>query len=85
MREQIEETIDQLRQQLGSAENLDTKEATELQEALEEIVSSLDEQAISSASLAERFQEQTQSFQESHPILTRTVGRMADMLAQMGI
>ena len=85
MREQLEETIRQLQKQLTEAENINSDEATELKDALEEITASLDEQGISSATLAERLQEQTQSFQDSHPVLTQTVGRMADMLAQMGI
>lgn len=85
MREELEETIAHLREQLSDHENMGTAEAAELQKALEEISSSLDEHSVDSASLAKLFQDQTQAFQESHPVLTQTVGRLADMLSQMGI
>ncbi len=85
MREQLEETIQQLRSELETAEQLDSAEAAEMQRALEEISTSLDQPETNSASLAEMLNEQTQAFQKSHPVLTQTVGRLADMLAQMGI
>ncbi|KAA5543902.1 DUF4404 family protein [Roseiconus nitratireducens] len=85
MRERLEDTIEQLRRQLESAETIDPVEMAELRKALDEISSTLDSQEVNSASLAERLREQSQSFQESHPVFTQTVGRLADMLAQMGI
>lgn len=85
MREELEETIRQLRAELENTEHMDASEAAELQRALDEISSSLDKPETSSASLAEMLNEQTRAFQKSHPVLTQTVGRLADMLAQMGI
>jgi len=85
MRQHLEDAIEQLHDQLATAEDLSPEEADEIRRAIVEISETLDKQDVSSAGLAERLQEQTASFQQSHPVLTRTVGRIADMLAQMGI
>ena len=85
MRHQLEEAITQLHDQLASAENIEHDEAEEIRKAIDEISSTLDKQDVNSASLAQRLQSQTEAFQESHPVLTQTVGRIADMLSQMGI
>ncbi|MEM6365236.1 MAG: DUF4404 family protein, partial [Planctomycetota bacterium] len=81
MREQLEETIEQLRSELENADQMDAAEVEELRRALDEISHSLDEPETNSASLAEILSEQTRAFQESHPVLTQTVGRLADMLS----
>ncbi|TWU02456.1 DUF4404 family protein [Stieleria varia] len=85
MREELDETIELLRQQLAAADDMDAAEAEELRQSLEGISSTLDHHEVNSATLAERLQQQADAFQESHPVLTQTVGRLADMLAQMGI
>jgi hypothetical protein len=56
-----------------------------LEATVNELQQSLDHNDVSSQSLAERLSEATLQFQESHPALTNSVGRIADMLAQMGI
>ena len=85
MRSELEEALKQLHSALESIDNLEPDEAETLRRAATEISSTLDENDVDSATLAKRLQEQTESFQESHPVLTQTVGRIADMLAQMGI
>lgn len=85
MRTQLEETLDQLRLQLASVEDLDAEERERLQAAVNEIQNSLDRTEVDSQSLAQRLSDATAHFQESHPALTNSVGRVADMLAQMGI
>lgn len=85
MRTQLEETLDQLRGQLAGVEELDAQERERLQAAVNEIQQSLDRAEVNSQTLAERLSEATAQFQESHPSLTSSVGRVADMLAQMGI
>lgn len=85
MRNELEEALQQLHSALESVTNLDPEEAERLRRAVSEISSTLDEQDVDSASLAKRLSEQTESFQDSHPVLTETVGRVADMLSQMGI
>ncbi|QDV86733.1 DUF4404 family protein [Stieleria sp.] len=85
MRNELEEALRQLHTALESIETLEPDEAERLRRAVAEISGTLDEQEVDSATLAKRLQEQTDAFQESHPVLTQTVGRIADMLAQMGI
>ncbi len=85
VRQQLDATIEHLREQLAQVDDMNSEEAEELREALEEISATLDEKDVNSATLAERLQGQAEAFQESHPVLTQTVGRLADMLAQMGI
>lgn len=85
MRNDLEEALGQLQAALESVDNLEPEEAERLRRAVSEISATLDDQEVDSASLAQRLHEQTESFQESHPKLTQTVGRIADMLAQMGI
>ena len=85
MRDELEEALGQLHSALESVDNLESDEAERLRQAVREISETLDEQHVDSAGLAKRLHEQTEAFQESHPVLTQTVGRIADMLAQMGI
>lgn len=85
MRTELEEALQQLHAALESIETLAPDEADRLRRAVSEISDTLDEGEVDSATLAKRLQEQTESFQESHPVLTQTVGRIADMLSQMGI
>lgn len=85
MRTQLEETLEQLRQQLSEIDSLDSDERDRLQAAVTEIQESLDADEVSSQSLAERLSEATAHFSEAHPTLTNSVGRIADMLSQMGI
>lgn len=85
MRNELEEALQQLHTALDSVESLEPDEAERLRQAAREIGETLDESNVDSAGLARRLHEQTEAFQESHPVLTQTVGRIADMLAQMGI
>lgn len=85
MRNELEEALRQLQSALESVDSLEPDEVERLRRAADEISNTLDEREIDSASLAKRLQEQTEAFQESHPVLTQTVGRIADMLSQMGI
>jgi len=85
MRTQLEETLQQLHQQLGEIDSLQPEEKVRLQTAVDEIQESLDREEVSSHSLAERLSEATAQFNEAHPSLANSVGRIADMLSQMGI
>lgn len=85
MRNDLEDALRQLHSALESIENLEPDEAERLRGAAARISSTLDQQDVDSATLAKQLQKQTESFQESHPVLTQTVGRIADMLSQMGI
>jgi len=85
MRPELEETLAHLHQQLESIDDLDEAEVQRLRVAAFEIQSTLDRSDVSSATLAGRLEEATRQFSQSHPVLTNTVGRIADLLSQMGI
>ena len=85
MRQTLDETLQELHEQLVNVEDLDDEQVDKLRHALAEIKETLDEKDVNSASLAERMQEATLQFRDSHPLLTNTVGRIADLLSQMGI
>lgn len=85
MRNELDTALQQLHSALESIDSLEPDEVERLRKAATEISGTLDETEVDSASLAKRLQEQTEAFQESHPVLTQIVGRIADMLAQMGI
>ncbi|MEO1617485.1 MAG: DUF4404 family protein [Planctomycetota bacterium] len=85
MRKELDEALVQLRASLDGIESIDSEEADRLREAATTIAETLDEADVNSASLAKRMQDQCESFQESHPTLVSTAGRIADMLSQMGI
>ena len=85
MRTELEKTLDQLRLQLQDVSELDSAERERLRAAVDEIKASLDESDVNSHSLAEGLQNATQSFSDAHPKLAENLGRVADMLSQMGI
>lgn len=85
MRQTLDETLSELHQQLASAQDLDEAQRIKLRQALEEIQRTLDNSQISSASLATQLKQAVAQFENSHPQLTNSIGRIADLLSQMGI
>ena len=57
----------------------------QLRAMVADIQASLDREERTDTSFAARMREAARQFEDSHPTLTNTVGRVADMLAQMGI
>ncbi|MFO0943957.1 MAG: DUF4404 family protein [Pirellulales bacterium] len=85
MRQTLDETLSELHQQLASAKELDEAQRIKLRQALEEIQQTLDNSQVSSASLATQLKQAVAQFENSHPQLTNSIGRIADLLSQMGI
>ena len=85
MRAELEATLSKLHDQLNDVTDLDEGDAEQLRRSVAEIQATLDRQDVSSFSLAQRLHERVQEFGDSHPVLTREVGRVADLLGQMGI
>ncbi|MDA8744870.1 DUF4404 family protein [Rubripirellula amarantea] len=85
MRQELENALAQLHKHLQDVQELDVEERARLEAAVTEIQTSLDRSEVNSQSLAERLQEATEEFKASHPALTENLGRIADMLSQMGI
>ncbi len=85
MRQKLEEVLAELHEQLGSIDDMDEAQLEMLRTATAELQSTLDQAEVNSASLAKRLNDASQQFSQSHPLLTNTVGRIADLLSQMGI
>ena len=86
--EQLRETLDLLHRQLDEAEDVDADVETKLTGAIGDIVAVLEKQSgaeYEPASLGERLGEAERHFEQSHPTLSGTIGRLADILSQMGI
>ncbi|MEZ6150278.1 MAG: DUF4404 family protein [Pirellulaceae bacterium] len=85
MRESLNETLRILHEQLASDRTLDAEQIALLRSAANEIEETLDNAEVNSLDLAQRMQANSLSFSESHPMLVQTIGRIADLLSQMGI
>ncbi len=85
MRESLNETLRNLHEQLASDRTLDAEQIALLRSAANEIEETLDNAEVNSLDLAQRMQANSLSFSASHPMLVQTIGRIADLLSQMGI
>lgn len=85
MREPLNETLRTLREQLAAEQSLDAEQIALLRRAAEEIEETLDRSDVNSGELAEQMRNESHSFSETHPVLVQTIGRVADLLSQMGI
>ena len=85
MRESLSETLKNLHEQLAAEKTLDAEQVAMLRSAVDEIEETLDNAEVNSHDLAQRMQENSLTFSESHPVLVQTIGRIADLLSQMGI
>lgn len=72
-------------EELRQSEHLDPAEVERLRGTMREIHEALDRQDDESGTFSDRISESARHFEESHPRLTHTLGRVADMLQQMGI
>ena len=83
--EELRQALDTVHRELSQTEHLDPDEAAQLRATMHEIQTALgrDEQHV--PALSGRVNESARHFEETHPRLTETLGRIADMLQQMGI
>jgi len=81
--------LTELHAELERTEALDGESRAALEEVMGEIRGLLARSGASRppepASLAERLREASRQFEESHPTLTATLGRVVDALAALGI
>ena len=82
---ELTDALEVVHQQLSDSEHLDTNEVEKLRVTMSEIQAVLDQQGDRGESLSERVAGSARRFEESHPVLTETLGRIADILQQMGI
>jgi len=90
-KERLADLLHQLQVELSSTEDLDQELSEQLRAATAEIRQALDREQSepaaddSSQSMISQLRHAATRFEDSHPALTNTVGRIADALAQLGI
>ena len=78
-------TLSRLHEQIAG-HDLDEQERALLRNALHELEATLEgTPSDEESSLADRLSEMAKGFEESHPTLSETVGRLVDALANLGI
>lgn len=83
---ELNEALEAVHQQLSEADHLDPDDVERLRSTMTEIQSVLERQGEpEEESLSDRVAHSAKRFEESHPVLTDTLGRIADILQQMGI
>ena len=83
--QELTEALEAVHEQLAEADHLDPSDVEKLRTTMNEIQGVLERQGEENESLSERVAHSAQRFEESHPVLTDTLGRIADILQQMGI
>ncbi len=81
----LTEALQTIHDELESGEDLDPHEVEKLRKTVKEIEAALARHSGESSPLGERVSESASHFEQTHPQLTLTLGRIADMLQQMGI
>jgi len=85
MQETLDDTLQQLHEQIRDLGRLNESEREQLREAVTELQQSLDRFDVKSSDLAKRIHGTTTQFSEQYPGLAQTAGQVADILSQMGI
>lgn len=86
--DKLRAALDELEQELAALDSIDPETRAVLEEAAREIHAALAKEnahEIEQQSLTQRLKNSVESFETSHPTLSRVVGRMIDVLGQMGI
>ena len=79
-------TLEQLHAELAKTESVDERSREALESLLRDIQTLLEHSgARPHPSLRERLSQATRDFEESHPTLSATLGRVADALSNLGI
>ncbi|MDD9935715.1 MAG: DUF4404 family protein [Myxococcales bacterium] len=84
-RKQLEQSLSELQRLLREADDIDSDVEERLKEAMEEIRDALQGKSRGGLSLRDRIGEAADDFEDSHPTLASTLGRVSELLARVGI
>ena len=90
-KQRLAELLRQLRIELAEAEDVDEQLEQELRAATEKLQHVVDRHEVDPADspppqgMIQQLRQAADRFEDSHPTITNTVGRIADALSQMGI
>ncbi|TWU56976.1 hypothetical protein Poly51_28960 [Rubripirellula tenax] len=82
--QELTDALASVHRELANADQLDPGDVERLQATMKEIEVAIQQRAKTDTSLSENVTDAATSFEESHPRLTMELGRIADMLQQMG-
>ena len=80
----LDEALEVVLRELSRSDHLDADEVAKLKATMNEIKTVLGDRAGQEEGLSERVTSSARRFEESHPVLTENLGRLADILQQMG-
>lgn len=82
---QLTDALATVQRELAAAEHLEAEDVDKLRAVVRDIEAALDETSERKESLSQHVSHSAKRFEESHPVLTETLGSIADILQQMGI
>jgi hypothetical protein len=85
MRNAVSERLEQLRRELAASASLSAADRERLEQLIADVHEHVDREEIEPQSLADRLQDATSEFEETHPRLTLAIGAVADALSKLGI
>jgi hypothetical protein len=84
-RRAVSERLDQLRSELAASSSLSAADRERLEQLIADVHEHVDREELEPQSLADRLQDATSEFEETHPRLTFAIGAVADALSKLGI
>ncbi len=84
-RRALSERVEQLRSELAASASLSAPERKRLEQLIADVREHIEREEHEPQSLADRLQDATSHFEETHPRLTLAIGAVAEALARLGI
>ena len=84
-RRTVSETLEQLRAELAASTSLSPAERQRLERLIADVREHVEFERHEPHTIADRLQDATSQFEESHPRLTLAIGAVAEALARLGI
>jgi ElaB/YqjD/DUF883 family membrane-anchored ribosome-binding protein len=81
----LSERLEQLRRELASSASLSAPDRQRLEQLIADVRDHVEFERHEPQSLADRLQDATTSFEETHPRLTQAIGAVAEALSRLGI
>jgi len=81
----LSEQLEQLRRELASSASLSAGDRQRLEQLIADVRDHVELERHEPQSLADRLQDATSHFEETHPRLTLAIGAVAEALARLGI
>ena len=84
-RRAVSERLEQLRAELAASASLSPAERDRLEQLIADVREHVEHERHEPQSIADRLQDATSQFEETHPRLTLAIGAVAEALSRLGI